>query len=217
MRFCNDFPKMSKLLRFDAECLIFSKLDLSKGYFQIRMRKEDRCKTAFTTRQYQFVVMPFGLKTAGAVFSRIMRLVLEPLNLDGVQNFMDDILAVIATWCEHVDALEKLIMRLDEVNLSICPTKCALGFEEVGFLGHKISAGQMKPEEDKLMKIQDAPRPLNKKQVRAFMGLAGYYRRFISNYAAIARPLTDLTQKKSPDQCQNMFDSLKEKLGSTPI
>ena len=239
MRFCTDFRKMNKILVFDNEPIpdvdslfaklgkakYFSKLDLSKGYFQIRMKDEDKNKTAFTTPsgQYQFVVMPFGLKTAGAIFSRIMRLVLEPLNLDCIQNFMDDIIISTVSWAEHLLALYKLVERLDEVNLSVKPSKCAFGFEEIGFLGHRVSSGQMKPEEDKLIKIQDAPRPTSKKQVRAFLGLAGYYRRFIDNYASIARPLTDLTRKNSPDvvpwnkSCQDAFDSLKVKLGSTPI
>lgn len=239
MRFCIDFRRLNKKLRFDAEplpdvdslfakigkAMFFSKLDLSKGYFQIRMREQDRCKTAFTTPagQFQFTVMPFGLKTAGAVFSRIMRLVLQPLALDCVHNFMDDILVATEAWQSHVVALRALFRRLNEVNLSARPKKCFLGFDEISFLGHRFMKGKMKPEEDKVQRIEEASRPTTKKQLRSFLGLAGYYRRFVPNYAAIALPLTNLTKKNSPDsipwddQCQRAFEVLKSKLCSHPI
>ena len=239
MRFCTDFRKLNLKLRFDAEPMpdvdsifarlgkakYFSKLDLSKGYFQIPMREQDRCKTAFTTPsgQYQFTVMPFGLRTAGAVFSRIMRIVLEPLKSEQIQNFMDDILVASQTWDQHLEAIQSLLNRLDNVNLSVRPTKCFLGFRELSFLGHKIGRGFMKPEEDKVEKILNAPQPQNKSQLRSFLGMAGYYRRFVDNYSSIALPLTNLTKKGSPDklpwdqECQKSFDLLKLKLSSEPV
>ena len=239
MRFCIDFRRLNLRIIFDCEPMpdvdalfaklggskYFSKLDLSKGYYQIAMKDSDKAKTAFTTPQgqFQFKVMPFGLKTAGAIFSRIMRELLAPLHMYPIQNFMDDILVASSTWDEHVNALCALFKRLNEVNMSARPTKCALGFREVSFLGHRVSEGSVHPEEDKVSKISHAPRPETKKQVRSFLGLAGYYRKFVENYASIARPLTDLTKKSVHDPIpweqkhQDAFDLLKGRLTSEPI
>ena len=239
MRFCVDFRRLNKVIRFDAEPLpdidalfarlgkakYFSKLDLSRGYWQIPMSAGDKCKTAFTTPagQFQFVTMPFGLKTAGAVFSRVMRRVLEPLQLASVQNFMDDVLIATETWPEHLSALEIVLTRLKEVNLSVRPKKCFLGYQDISFLGHQIGAGVMRPEQDKVEKLQGVPRPETKKQLRSFLGLSGYYRRFVPNYSVIALPLTELTKKSChekvewDERCERAFVTLKSSLSRFPV
>ena len=239
VRFCIDFRKLNKFIQFDGEPMVnvdalfaklgsaryFSKLDLTKGYWAIPMKESDKHKTAFSTPfgQFQFKRMPFGLKTAGAVFSRTMRRVLEPLELNCLHNFMDDMLVATDTWDEHVEALQKLLNRLKEVNLVARPAKCFLGFEQVSFLGHQVGCGKLKPEEDKVEKLRCAPRPETKKQLRSFLGLSGYYRRFVPNYAQIALPLTDLTKKCSPEKipwdesCELAFNELKDHLSKFPI
>ena len=239
VRFCIDFRRLNKHIRFDAEPMpdidaifaklgkakFFSKLDLTKGYWSIRMKEEDKCKTAFTTPlgQFQFTRMPFGLKTAGAIFSRTMRRVLQPLKLECLHNFMDDMLLATETWEEHIKALRLLLQRLEEVNMSARPKKCFFGFDQINFLGHVVGGGKMRPEEDKVEKLQKAERPQTKKQLRAFLGLSGYYRRFIPNYSTIALPLSERTKKNHPDKviwndtCEKAFTILKDRLSTYPI
>ncbi|KAK7095859.1 hypothetical protein V1264_005220 [Littorina saxatilis] len=239
MRFCVDFRQLNKQVRFDAEPLpdidslfaslthaqYFTKLDLTKGYWQIPLKESDKCKTSFSapSGQYQFRTMPFGLKTAGAVFSRSMRQILSPLGLRCVHNFMDDILIATRSWSQHLAALRAVLERLVEVNMAARPKKCFLGFKQISFLGHQVGSGKVWPEEDKVERVKNATRPENKRQLRAFLGLAGYYRRFIPNYAAVALPLTDLTKKKSPekipwdDSCERAFTTLKNRLSSFPV
>ena len=239
IRFCIDYRQLNLVTVFDGEPLpdvdflfsklhraqYFSKLDLSKGYWQIPIQSEDRPITAFTTPlgQFQFTVMPFGLQNAVAVFSRMMRKLIEPLGRDDVENFMDDILVATTTWEQHMEALKSVLNRLEEVNLSARPTKCFIGFAELNYLGHVVGRGVMKPEEEKIEKISEAPVPKTKKEVRSFLGLAGYYRRFVPNFAAVALPLTDLTKKLQPNQvvwteaCDQAFRTLKRRLTSAPV
>ena len=239
VRFCVDYRQLNQNLKFDAEPIpnvdqifaglgraqYFSKLDLSKGYWQIPVKKEDRLKTAFTTPQgqFQWVTMPFGLKTAGAVFSRVMRRVLEPLRDPHVQNFMDDLMVATETWETHTASLRGVFRRLAQVNMSARPTKCRLGYREIGFLGHTVSAGVLAPEEDKICKIRDATPPETKRELRAFLGLAGYYRRFVPRFAEIALPLTNKTKGREPQkvvwsqECQKAFAEMKKVLTSEPV
>lgn len=229
---------LNLVLRFDAEplpdidtifaCLgrarYFSKLDLSKGYWQIPMANEDKPRTAFTTPsgQYQWLTMPFGLKTAGAIFSRVMREVLRPIQDPDLHNFMDDVLAGTSTWTSHAALLKKLFQCLQEVNMSARPKKCQLGYQEIGFLGHSLSVGMLSLEEDKVAKVSAAKPPSTKKELRSFLGLAGFYRRFIPNFASLALPLTE-NQGKVPHQggvdrrMPEGIDSLKQALTAKPV
>ena len=239
MRFCIDFRRLNKVLIFDAEPMpdvegmfaklhgaqYFSKLDLAKGYWQIPMEPADKPKTAFTTPlgQFQFTVMPFGLKTAGAVFSRIMREVLGPLELEEAQNFMDDLLIATVTWERHLEVLRTIFLRLREVHLAARPSKCEVGRSQVAFLGHMVRQGQVLPQEDKVTKVEKARPPETKKELRAFLGLVGYYRKFIPDFATIALPLTDQTKggrqrrMEWTNECQEAFETLKRKLTSSPV
>ncbi|KAL8591322.1 hypothetical protein ACOMHN_041663 [Nucella lapillus] len=238
-RFCIDDRKLNLMTEFDAEPLpdmdgifaklgkaqYFSKIDLTKGFWQIPMKEKDRLKTAFSTPdgQFQWKKMPFGMKNASAVFSRMMRKLLGPLKRDDIHNFMDDILVATETWETHLEALRAIFRRLCETRLTAKPSKCCLAFKELLFLGHQIGHGKMWPEEDKVEKLKKAEKPKSKKQVRAFLGLARYYRKFVPNFAEIVRPLTDLTKKGKSDkvewteECEKSFVELKEKLTSKPI
>ncbi|XP_070209513.1 uncharacterized protein [Littorina saxatilis] len=239
VRFCVDYRKLNKITAFDAEPMpdvdylfshlakakYFSKLDLTKGYWQIPVAEEDRPKTAFTTPfgQFQWTVMPFGLQNAGAVFTRMMRKLLEPLKREDISSFIDDVLIATETWTEHLDALRDVFGRLKDGNLGAKPSKCYLGFRELSFLGHVVGEGLLVPEDDKIQKIREAEPPRTKKEVRSFLGLASFYRRFIPHFAEIALPLTNLTKKLQPtvvvwtEECSSAFNTLKRRLTSQPI
>ena len=237
-RFCIDFRQLNKVTVLDAEPMpdsdekfaklagyrYFSKIDLSKAYWQVPLTPESREKTAFETELglMQFVVMPFGLVNAPATFCRLMRLLLK--GMSNVDNFMDDIWLYTVTWEEQLIALRQLFSRLREARLTARPTKCSIGYPKVECLGHFVSEGStLTPHPDKVQAIVAAGRPKTKKQVRSFLGLIGFYRRYIPNFAAIAVPLTDLTRKGQPNVVQwgssqeRAFRSLKEHLMHDPI
>ncbi|KAL3861557.1 hypothetical protein ACJMK2_007585 [Sinanodonta woodiana] len=201
-----------------------SKIDLTKGYWQVPIAAKSRALTAFATPNglYQFKVMPFGLVNAGASCARLMRKLLKGMN--NVVSFVDDILVYTHTWEEHVRILVDLFERLRKANLTARPSKCSIAYSNMECLGHLVSGlGQRKPHPDKVGAIKDAPRPETKKQIRSFLGLIGFYRKFVPNFAVIASPLTDLTRKRQPTKiswgsCQERaFNALKENLISAPI
>ena len=236
-RFCVDFRKVNAMTRFDSEPMsnvddvlaqlegdkYFSKIDLAKGYWQIPVEKESRHITAFSTSKgsYAFTKMPFGMVNSGATFNRMMRKLLDGCN--NADNYVDDILGHTRTWDSHMSMLREVFERIRQAKLTIRPTKCFIGFGNIGFTGHVVGNGVLKMEEDKLQKIKEAPQPKTKKQVRSFMGLAGYYRKFIPSFAQLAAPLTDLTRKGAPskvvwlDTHEAAFNTLKDKLASEPI
>ncbi|KAK7091113.1 hypothetical protein V1264_008842 [Littorina saxatilis] len=238
-RFCSDYRRLNKIVEFDAEPMpnmeamfaklskakYLSKIDLAKGYWQIPMAAEDKPKTAFTTPQgcYQWTVMPFGLKTSGAIFSRMMRSLLSPLDMIEIDNFIDDILVATETVERHLECLRALFQRLQEASLSARPSKCYLGFKRLEYLGHMVGNGVIQPEEGKMDKIAKMPRPTTKRQIRSFLGLAGFYRRFVPGFADIALPLTDATKKSQPNKVrwtkpmQVALDTLKVKLSTEPV
>lgn len=236
-RFCIDFRRLNKITQFDAEPMpnaeeifvklakdnFFTKIDLTKGYWQIAVKPEDRPKTAFTTPDglYQFRKMPFGLINAPATFSRLMRSLLH--DIEYVDNYIDDILIHTPSFEEHLQTLNTCLRHLRAAGLTARPSKCMVCFEKLEFLGHVIGRGELVPHQDKLEKIKKAKQPQTKKELRAFLGLAGYYRKFIANFAAIACPLTDKTKSKEPnkvewsDSQELAFQTLKERLTSSPI
>ena len=236
-RFCIDFRALNRLTEPDAEPIpdteqlfaslskknFFTKIDLAKGYWQISVAEKDREKTAFKTPQglFQWTVMPFGLATAPATFARMMR----KLNLqeDQAVNFFDDILVATETWSDHVKCVDRVLTKLREHGLTIRPSKIEAGFEEIEFLGHIIGKGCMKPLQSTVSKILNLSTPTTKKQVRAVIGLASYYRRYVPNFADILAPLTQLTKKNTPSrvrwtpECQEALDKLKHILSSEPV
>ena len=239
IRFCVDYRKLNKSVVFDVEPMpdveylfaklgesrVLSKVDLAKGYWQIPIPPEDRPKTAFQTPQgtFQWKVMPFGLCTSGAVFTRMMRKLLLPLGCGAIDNFIDDILVATKSKEEHLQVLRQLFDRLKECKLTARPSKCEFGGTEVEYLGHMIGKGEISPTPSKMEKIQNAARPRTQKEVRSFLGLVGYYRKFIPGFSEIATPLTDLTTKGKPrqvvwdDNCQQAFEQLKGAFCSRPI
>ena len=165
--------------------------------------------------------MPFGLVTAPATFSRLMRKVWH--GMSNVDNFIDDILVYTETLEHHFFILEQLFQRLRKGGLTAKPSKCSLGFNTIDCLGHMIGNEHLKPDSDKVEVIRNAPRPQNKKQLRSFLGLIGFYRKFVPNFAHIAAPLTDLTKKGCPTKLvwnpshDLAFQSLKCSLTQYPF
>lgn len=208
-RVCVDFRKLNKLTVFDPEPMpaavdlfqklngdkFFSKIDLRKGYWQVTIPEADVPKTAFVTPDgsYEFLKMPFGMVNSAATLKRGMKKLLK--GMKNVEFFWDDILVDTRTWQEHLKNLRELFKRLAQAGMTVWPSTSAFGVESIDFLGHKVQQGLIGLHEDNVVKIRKAPRPSPKKQVRSFMGLVGYYRDFIPNFAAVAALLSDLTRK----------------------
>ena len=179
--------------------VFFNKVDCSKGYWQIAMNHSAIEKTAFSTPSglFQFRRMPFGLVNAGASYCRMLRKLLY--DVDGADNYVDDISIHTNTWAEHVLVLGKVFHKLSEITVKA--SKCYLGwYATIDFVGHRIGKGEIRTQSDKVDKVKHATIPTTVTQVRSFLGLTGYYRKFIYNYATIATPLTDLTKKRTTFQ-----------------
>ena len=163
------------------------------------MAEEDIHKTAFVVPQghYEFLRMPFGLVNSGATLARRLRKLLA--DVPNVNMYVDDVIIHTRTWEEHLKSLKEVFNRFKTAGLTIKPSKCEFGKQEIEFIGHKIVNGKVTPLNDNVKKIVDSERPKTKKEVQSFLGLSGYYRQYIPNYSAVASPLTDLTKKGLPN------------------
>ena len=194
-------PLIEEILDSLASAQFISKLDLTKGFHQIPVRPEDRPKTAFCTDwgKYEFCFMPFGLRNGPAVFQRLMDSLLHR-DKEYSQVYIDDIAIFSATWEEHCRHISLVLSRLKEAGLTANPKKCMWAQTEVEFLGHVVGRGKVCPADLKVLALKDFPMPTTKKGVRQFLGLAGYYRRFIPNFADHTFNLTEATRKTAPDR-----------------
>ncbi|MCH85650.1 enzymatic polyprotein, partial [Trifolium medium] len=227
-RFCTDYralnaitvkdsfpmPTVDELLDELFGAKYFSKLDLRSGYHQILIQPEDRYKTAFRTHHghYEWLVMPFGLTNAPATFQCLMNQIFQQALRKYVLVFFDDILVYSTTWKDHLIHLESVLQLLQQNALYVKLSKCAFGVEEIEYLGHVVSGKGVAMEATKVQAVLKWPKPTNLKQLRGFLGLTGYYRRFIKSYAKIASPLTDLLKKDSfcwNETTQTAFEELQ--------
>ncbi|GJX41103.1 putative reverse transcriptase domain-containing protein [Tanacetum coccineum] len=206
---------------------VYSKIDLRSGYHQLRVREEDIPKTAFRTRygHYEFQVMPFGLTNAPAVFMDLMNRVCKPYLDKFVIVFIDDILIYSKNKQEHEEHLKQILELLKKEELYAKFSKCEFWISKVLFLGHMIGhvidSEGIHVDPAKIESIKDWTSPKSPTEIRQFLGLAGYYRRFIEGFSKIAKPMTKLTQKKIKfewgDKQEAAFQLLKQKLCSAPI
>ncbi|XP_052778481.1 uncharacterized protein LOC128215916 [Mya arenaria] len=211
-------PRIQDCLDAVADSQYFSSLDLTSGYFQIPLKKEDVPKSAFACKfgQYEMVRMPFGLNNAASTFQRTIELVLQGLQWETCLVYIDDIVVFGSDLEQHLGRLEEVLSRIREAGLKLKPEKCNLLQTEVRFLGHIVSAKGVKPDPSNIAKIIGWPRPENQKQVKQFVATGSYYRRFVKDFAKLARPLIDLTKKDRPFQwtvaCEDAFIALKQAL-----
>ena len=202
---------------------VFSKIDLRSGYYQLRVKDVDVLKTAFRTRygHYEFLVMPFGLTNAPAAFMDLMNRVFRPYLDQFVVVFIDDILVYSKDEQEHEQHLKIVLQTLREKKLYAKLSKCDFWLKEISFLGHIVSAEGIRVDPVKIEAVVNWKPPRSVTEVRSFLGLAGYYRRFVKGFSVIASPLTKLLRKgvlfEWSDKCQNSFEQLKEMLVEAPI
>jgi len=217
-------PWIEEIFEKIGSAAVISTLDLAKGYWQIPMSAKSREKTAFITPfgLFEFTVMPFGLHNAPATFQRMVNHILRDCQ-SFAGAYIDDIIIFSRNWEEHLHHLQEVFTRLRQANLTVKLKKCQFGGHKVQYLGHIIGGGQIRPDGRKVSAVKEFPRPVFKKDVRAFIELVGYYRKFIPNFSSIATPLTDLTRKKLPDRvswstdCHTAFESLKAALIKGPV
>lgn len=238
IRFCIDFRYLNSISKFDSyptpriddlierlgKAKYLTTIDLCKGYWQVPLTQQSRELTAFRTPWglFQFTVLPFGLHGAPATFQRLMDQVLCGLS-DFACAYLDDIVIYSTTWEEHLGHLKEVLERLHSAGLTINPAKCVLARMETEYLGFTIGCGVIKPQVHKVHAIESCPLPQTRKQLRSFLGMAGFYHRFIPNFSARAAQLTDRIGSRCPNQVQwtaeavAAFKDIQQSLGKNPV
>ena len=215
-------PRIEDLFDQLKGACVFSKIDLRSGYHQLKIRASDIPKTAFVSHYglYEYTIMPFGLTNAPAYFMYLMNKVFMDYLDKFVVVFIDDILVFSRNEEEHEEHLRLVLQRLRENQLYAKLSKCEFWLKEVSFLGHVISEGGVSVDPGKVRDVLEWEAPQNVSEIRSFLGMAGYYRRFIEGFSKIARPMTKLLEKGSrfvwTAECQASFDELKKRLTSAP-
>jgi len=235
LRFCIDYRKFNSLLADDRRPLpliqdildglqgaqFFSSLDLASAYWSLPVKETDKDKTAFVVKcgLYEFNSMPFGIKTAPATFQFLMSKVLA--GHPSAQPYLDDVSVVSKTWEDHLQHLRNVFQRLVDAGLTLKAKKCHSCLPEMPYLGHLAGSEGIRPNPEKTKQVQDMPRPSKKKDLRAFLGLAQYYRRFVLGFSQVAAPLYELLKLYASfdwqDCHEEAFNALKTALVSNPI
>jgi hypothetical protein len=215
-------PRIQDLFDQVKRVRVFSKIDLRSGYHQIKIKKEDVPKTAFVSRygHHEYLVVPFGLTNASAIFMNLMNKIFMPYLDKFVIVFIDDILIYSKDKEEHAKHLRIALQILWEHQLYAKFSKCEFWLDKVEFLGHVISKEGIAVNPSNVASVLEWEAPKNVKQIRGFLGMAGYYRRFIEGFSKIAGPMTKLLRKNTPfvwsEECEASFEKLKEKLTMAP-
>ena len=238
-RFVVDFRQVNKCIELDAHPLptiddalesegakqpsYFSVLDLKSGFYQSAIHPKSRPYTAWRCHLglFQFRRLPMGLKNSPQMFQRLMETVLHGLTFKFCLIYLDDIIVFSKTFQDHVQHLTEVFERLPKSGLKLHPKKCTFAKRQIKYLGHIVSEDGISPDPDKISAIRDYPTPTRVKNLRAFLGVTGYYRKFTKNYSSIAAPLYALTKKNAnftwTEECENAFQLLKNALISPPI
>ncbi|CAM8944567.1 unnamed protein product [Rhodiola kirilowii] len=214
-------PTVEELFDELSGAIVFTKLDLRSGYHQILMASEDTHKTTFQTHDghFEFLVMPFGLTNAPSTFQAAMNDMFRPILRKYVLVFMDDILVYSPSWGEHMKHLKVVFQHLSDHAFLAKASKCKMTLQRVQYLGHYISGKGIEVDPSKIEAMQRWPRPTNLKQLRGFLGLTRYYRRFVPQYAQVAAPLTKLLRKDAfvwDQDATESFEKLKGMLDVAP-
>lgn len=237
IRICVDYRKLNEVTLPDSyplpriqDCLDalqnakwFSTLDCTSGYFQVQIHPDDIDKTAFVCSKglFAFKVLAMGLVNSPATYQRLMEQIMSGLQYETCLIYLDDCIVYSQTFEEHIERLDEVLSRMSKANLKFTPKKCHLFKQEVKFLGHVVSEKGIATCEDKVTAVKEWPLPTCVKDIKSFLGLASYYRRYIKSFSTISAPLNKLTQKgetfKWTPECQTAFDTLKEVLTCAPI
>ena len=193
-------PRVDDLLDALNGSTVFSTLDLRQGYWQIKMHPNDREKTAFVTPDglYELVRLPFGLSGAPATFDRALEIILSGLQYDICLCYFDDVIIPSRNIKEHCEKLSLVLDRFRNHNLRVKASKCCFGAKAVLYLGHVVSADGVHTDPVKIESVKKIATPQNVAKLRYFLGLAGYHRKFIHNFATLTYPLVELTKKGKP-------------------
>jgi hypothetical protein len=236
-RLCSDYRQINKLVKADLEPIpkmeviwskvegscYYSKFDLTRGFWQLELSESCRDITSFATHRglFRYKYLPFGLTSSPAIFTRMMRKLLE--GSDHLEHFFDDVLAHSVTWSDHLSVLRDMFDRVSKANLTLKPAKCILGCQQVDFLGNTMTNKGILPIQKKVENIHKVVRPVTKVQLQSFLGMVNFYRRFIQNFSSISACLTDLIKKGKPNKLdwelkhENAFNLLKDELLKEPI
>jgi hypothetical protein len=215
-------PRIDDLIDRIGDAKYITKIDISKAYWQVNLTERSKEISAFTTPWgiYNFKVLPFGLASAPSTFQRLMERVLKRLE-EFAGTYLDDITIYSHEWREHLNHIDKVLGRIQAAGLTIKMNKCEFATAVIEYLGHIVGEGQVKPKKRKIQAIIDFPRPKDRKQLRQFLGIANFYRKFIPHMAHIASTLNDLLKKGSKftwtNKQEEAFLHIKSLLGADPI
>lgn len=218
------FPLIEDLVLKTRNCKYFSKLDVNSAFWSIPLRIEDRRKTAFVTQEghFQWTCLPFGLKTASAIFQRILSNIIRKHNLSKFAvNYIDDILVFLQSFGEHIEHLTQLLEAIMKEGFRLKLSKCTFALDSVQYLGHIIGQNEITPIKDNLIAIKNFPVPKTQKNVRQFLGKINFYNEYVPKISSILEPLHNLLRKNQEfiwsEDCQKAFDYMKNFLSSQPV
>lgn len=203
-------PRIDKILDKVADSVFITTLDLTKGYYQIPLHQDTIEKTAFITPdgKFEFLVLPFGLRNAPAIFQCMMDGILQ--DVPNALAYIDNIVIFSTSWEDHLRHLDQVCSRLKEAGLHVKAHKCKFANADVSFLGHVVGKGKVRPQQAKVQAVNNYRVPRTKTDLRAFLGLVGYYRQFIPQFSARSANLTDLTSTKQPEKLHLLDVHLRE-------